>query len=485
MKRRAAAALAVIGLCGTAHAASWTMIEGTEPPNVTHRLFGALQVNYENHFGCERLEGLMGPAAANNGAWVNNCRVGPELRNDNDGFFLSNLVLGARGNLVPTRINYFLAANAGQNLANYQAFRTERAHDITLTDASLTFSYIPGARVRVGRFKKPGPEEVYQGLDATDYVFLTDFAQRVQIERMIEGNAKNTAAIPGQGFGSQPGGTGTPTGNIKEYADDADVGRDTGVQLFDAFKRGSWTHAYAVMFAKGEGIHGFDVADDKYDRNLYWSSEYDLPGGKGPLKHGVKLYAYHQDGVRQFIIDPAGTKSEEFDKIRYGIGFKAIGHLFGEERGKHRLAAELMYAEGMIHYTPTANAAEAPFGGLVQIAAERENKARGTTVDYGYYLNKHWQFDLRYSRNNLLYEQVGTVYWNSADERVLEYWTLGFNYHFTPSTRLTFDYEFRDVSAPNPATMGTPAQNAQTTNNANVVTGSVGDRIGLRLTHKF
>jgi hypothetical protein len=45
--------------------------------------------------------------------------------------------------------------------------------------------------------------------------------------------------------------------------------------------------------------------------------------------------------VRQFIVDAAGTKSEKFDRIRYGIGAKALGEIFGEGRGKHRLGFEL------------------------------------------------------------------------------------------------------------------------------------------------
>jgi hypothetical protein len=183
--------------------------------------------------------------------------------------------------------------------------------------------------------------------------------------------------------------------------------------------------------------------------------------------------------VRNFIVDSSGTQSRDFDIIRYGIGAKALGYLFGEDRGKHRLGFELMFADGMINYTPTANAADAPYGGLIQVAAERGNKARGITLDYGYYLNKNWQFDIRYSRNDLLYETANTAYWTKADERILEYVTLGLNYGFTPKTRLTFNYEFRNVVAPNPAATAT------TTSNQNVITSSVGDRVGLRLTHSF
>jgi hypothetical protein len=144
-----------------------------------------------------------------------------------------------------------------------------------------------------------------------------------------------------------------------------------------------------------------------------------------------------------------------------------------------------MFADGMINYTPTANTADAPFGGLVQFAAEEGNKAKGITLDYGYYLNKRWQFDVRYSRDNLLYEQANTAYWNRADERVLTYTTLGVNYYFAPKTRLTFNYEFRKAEAPNPVLKPDGTINLGPTINASEITGSVGDRVGLRLTHSF
>src|SRR5512139_3157159 len=476
-----AAACAAAGLSsgGSSQAANWVMMYGTEPANSTHRLQGAVQLTYENNFDCKEPERLLGPAAVNNGYVVNNCRVGPELRDSESGLYLQNLMLGVRGNLIPDRINYHVAANAGENVANYHPYKTEREYPASLVNASVSFHYIPGVRVRAGLQQKPGPEELYQGLEATDYVFLTDFVQRVQIERFIDGNAKGIKAIPGQGYGGQQANGRDPiTGNVSRWGYDADAGRDWGVQFFDTFKRDKWTHTYSVMLANGNGIHRGDNNSDK-DLNLYLSSEYDLPGGKGPFKHGLKLYGYHQKGVRNFVINAGGTQSQDFDRIRYGIGAKAIGHLFGEDRGRHRLSFELMFAEGMINYTPTANAADAPYGGLVQFAAEEGNKAKGLTLDYGYYLNKRWQFDARYSRDNLLYEQANTAYWNRADERVLTYTTLGVNYYFAPKTRLTFNYEFRKAEAPN------PAATAAATNNANQITGSVGDRVGLRLTHSF
>lgn len=471
-------------------AADWIMIQGTEPEKVSHRFFGAMSLSYSNYLGCEPLSGMAKPNGTptgdlnagpglNNGYYVNNCRVGPELDNDNKDYNLDILVLGARGNIKPGKVNYFLAANFGQNAANYKPLNTTREYMGSLTDASVTLSYLPGARVRVGLFKKPGPEELMESLKMKDFIYPTDFVRRDQVERFVDGSAKGTTPIDGQGY----------VDSISTYANDADVGRDWGIQVFDSFKTGKWSHTYAAMLANGNGIHQTDNNNEK-DLNLYFSSEYDLPGGKGPEKHGVKLYAYHQSGVRNYIIDAQNHKSEDFDRIRYGIGIQALGRFFGESGHKHRFGMDLMFAEGMVLQSATTSCTNCPYGGYLQIASERENKAKGTTIEYGYYLNKHWQFDARYSRNNLLYETVDNKYWADSDERIITEMALGTSYHFTPKTRLTFNYVFRKSEAPNDVTTAstniTDINNALVkTSNAENSTSTVGDVVGVRLMHFF
>jgi len=494
----AAATLVALGLPSQGWAADWLTLQGTEAADTTHKVFGAAQLTYTSN-DCNALSGMAAPNGTptgnpkagpglNNGLYVNNCRVGPEFR-DTSGLVADTLLLGARGNLIPDRINYFLAVNAGENATTYLPFKTSRERLLSLTDASVTLSYIPGARIRAGLFKKPGPEELLQGIETADYIIPTDFMARVQVERFARGNSKSGAAIAGQGY----------AGNISSYGYDSDAGRDWGVQLFDAFKQGAWTHSYAVMLGNGNGIHLKDEGyNGKKDINLYWSSEHDLsgyspfyalPATKGPLKHGVKLYAWHQQGVRNFETDASGTKSQDFDRIRYGVGVKALGHLFGENRGEHRLGVELMWANGMVFTAPTGNVAEGLFGGnTLQFAAEKGNKAQGVAVDYGYYFDKNWQFDLRYSKDDLLHETAGV--WLPVDRRVYTDITLGTSYHFTPKTRLTFNYTLRDVGAPNAAvpTAATAAainNAAVATNNNNVLTATVGNRMDIRLTHTF
>ncbi|MFO1267419.1 MAG: hypothetical protein U1F67_11965 [Rubrivivax sp.] len=481
----AAGAFAALALSGQAPAADWVMLQAMEPPATTHRFFGIAQVSYTNYYGCKKLQGLVNPQNDSattahgllNGSYNALCRTGPELRDRRDDFNVDNLAVGVRGNLIPGKINYFLMANFGQNAANYRPLDTARAHWVSLTDATMTFSTIPGLRVRAGLMRKPGPEELYQAAGATPYIWPSDFIARVQTEKFVRTNSKGTAFIPGQGYSNAA---------ASYHGWGADAGRDWGVQFFDAFKAGAWTHTYAVMLGNGSDIHSLRDYNNDKDLNLYFATEYDLPGGKGPDKHGVKGYAYHQSGTRNFEIDAAGSLSSDFDFTRHGFGVKALGEVFGAGSGKHRLGLELMYANGMIFYTPTGNVVDEAFGGQIQIGAEKGNKARGLTLDYGWYLSDTWDFGLRYARHDVFYRTIGTAIWNDADKRIIEQLAFAVNYNHSPATRISFNIEQRDARAPNPVTVGPNAAfMARATNNANIVTNAVGARAGLLVTHQF
>jgi hypothetical protein len=480
-----AVALAALGLSGRALPADWVMLQAMEPPTTTHKVFGIGQISYTNFHGCDRMQGLVNPNNGSattahgqlNGAYNALCRVGPEFRDRQDDFNLDNLAIGLRGNLIPGKINYFLMANFGQNAANYAPLDTSRDQLVSLTDATMTFSYIPGVRVRAGLMRKPGPEELYQAVGATPYIWASDFIARVQTEKFVRTNSKGTAFIPGQGYSNA---------SASYTGWDADAGRDWGIQFFDAFKTGKWTHTYAAMVGNGSGIHSLRDYNSKKDLNLYFSTEYDLPGGKGPAKHGVKGYVYHQRGTRNFEISAAGDPSRDFDFTRHGFGVKALGELFGQGRGKHRLGVDFMYANGMIFYTPTGNVVDEAFGGQIQIAAENGNEARGITFDYGWYMGDKWDFGIRYARHDILHKNIGTATWGDADERIIKQLTFAVNYNYSPATRITFNIEPRDAKAPNPVTTGPNATfNARATNNANIVTDAVGTRFGLQVTHQF
>lgn len=481
-----AAAAAAMGLSGQAGAVDWVMGQGTEPPSTTHRFFGIGQLSYTNNYGCNSMSGMVNPNNGSartahgllNGSYIAQCRGdGPELRDKKDGFSLDNLAFGLRGNLIPGKINYFVTVNAGMNAANYEPLDTSRDKVISLTEATMTFSYIPGVRARAGLMRKPGPEEMYQAIDVNPYIWPTDYIARVQTERFVHTNTKGTTPIPGQSYGA---------GSSSYSGWDSSAGRDWGIQLFDAFKFGKWTHTYAAMVGNGSGMHSVKDYNGEKDLNLYLSTEYDLPGGKGPNKHGVKGYVYHQRGTRNFEINAAGDHSRDFDFTRHGFGVKALGEIFGEGRGKHRLGLDLMYANGMVLVSSTGSVVDEAFGGQINIAAEKGNKARGLTLDYGYYLSEKWNFSVRYSQDDLLYATVNNNFWRPEDKRVIKHLTFGVTYNFTPMTRLAFNIEGRDAKAPNPVVSGASAAfNARATSNANNAADSLGSRVGLQLTHHF
>lgn len=479
--------------CGASavQAADWIMQQGTEPADTgAYRFFGAGWLTYANNYGCDAFSGLRAPngtpngspsggPALNNGEYHNACVVPPEF-GDTRETNLDNLTAGIRGNLIPGRINYFFAANAGQNFFNYLPFQTSRHVVASVQDASLTFSYIPGARVRVGLFKKPGPEEI-QRAAPPEFIFVSASLAQWQQEIFVRSNAyfRTGLPIPGQGY----------LGGVASYGYDADLGRDWGVQAFDSFKLDRWTLSYALMWGWGNGIHLRENLNPHKDVNAELVAEYDLPGGQGPNKHGIKAYGYYQQGQRQFEINAAGTESEAFDRIRYGVGVRALGELFGEGNGRHRVGFDAMYGQGMIFTTPSGNVVDGNFGdGNLSIAAERGNKARGYTIDYGYYLGDKWRFDLRWGLNQTLYSTAGV--WQPADERRVEEWTLGVTHFFMPNLQLSANYQFRDFQAPTAVqpVANTPAaiNNASVaTRNQDIVTGSVGDRFAVRLIYTF
>ncbi len=445
-------------------AANWLMLQGTERPKATHKFWGFIQPAY-TYDSSDALSGLtFAPLVGNNGKRTAKNSVAPWF-DDDSRFHFRRARFGVRGRLTD-KINYFTLFEVAPNLLTYDPFG-ERARTVALDHLSMTFNYIKGARVRVGLFKTPGPEESFNAIHTMTYIEFTDFVARETLERFVTGAAKPAGSPLSPGLG-------TPTSVAYGF----NGVRDWGIQVFDSFKKGKWDLSYAVMIGRGEGIHESSDTDNNNDVYLYTSAEYDLPGGRGPFKNGIKYYSFYQTGKRSFQTDASGA---EYDRKRYGIGVKAVGRLFGG-RYKHRIAAELLFADGMLFLAPSGGVR----GGDLQIAAERGNKARGYTLDYGFFLNRHWEFGIRYHRNNLLYERVATV--NPGNERIFKEWTLGINYNFTPRKRLSLNYTIRDIEAPNAyvASGGfTAGAAAALTSDVQKIIGTTDNRIALQFTWVF
>ena len=346
----------------------------------------------------------------------------------------------------------------------------ERVRAVAIDHLSITFNHITGARIRAGLFKTPGPEETFQGVHTLDYIELTDFSAREILERFVTG-AEQPAASP-----SSPT-LGTPTNT----AYGINAVRDWGLQVFDSFKDNNWELSYAAMLGRGEAIQEKNRSANDLDRYFYASAEYDILGGRGTGKHGLKLYGWHQKGKRSFSTDPSNT---EYDRTRYGIGAKFLGRPF-ESRYKVRIGFELMKAEGMIFFAPAGGVAKGNVSsGNLQFAAENSNKSQGSTLDFGFYPNNRWQFDLRFHEHNLLHQAATSI--NPGNERNITEITLGINYHFSRKLRLTLNHIFKDVDAPTPyaSTTGFPptAVSDGIYNNVNTIVNTVDDRVLLQLT---
>ncbi len=456
------------------------MLQGTEHPFAPeHKFLGLIQpaYTYDTSNNLSGLTDSSGPPdfSPNNGKRLAITTVSPWF-DDNKKFHIRRAKIGVRGiftgalrNSFTSKMNYFTLIEVAPNPMTYDPFG-ERARAVALDHLSITFNHIPGARIRTGLFKTPGPDETLQGVQTLDYIEITDFTAREVLERFVTGAAK-PAASP-----SSPQ-LGTPTNT----AYGINAVRDWGAQVFDSFNSNQWDLTYAVMLGRGEAIQERKTTNENPELYLYTSAEFGLPGGIGPSKNGFKLYGWYQSGKREFSTDP---NKNEYDRIRYGIGTKLLGRFF-RSKYRYRLGVELMFADGMIFIAPAGGVANGNVrNGNLQIAAESDNKSRGATLDLGFYPNNKWQFDLRFHQHDLLYQTAQSI--NPGNERVLNDATLGLNYHFSRKLRLTLNYVFRNLKAPTPysSATGFPPANvsAGITDNVNTIVNTVDDRILLQLT---
>jgi len=447
--------LAILSLClflpaGT-YAVNWLMLQGTEPANVTHRLFIFAQPSYTQDLG-DAIS--LGPNAGKRAA---PSVIAPWFEDDNR-FHFRRARAGVRGhftgiarNAFTEKMNYFVLAEFAPNLITYD-FMGQREHAIVADHLSITANHIAGARLRFGLFKTPGLEETYQGIVAQDYIEFTDFAAREVLERFASGSSRASASV------GTNGSIGTPTSKSSGF----NGARDWGVQMFDSFKQDDWDYTYAFMLGRGTGISDSDRPQHPLEQYYYLSAEKDLPGGKGPWKHGTKYYSWLQNGVRVFESDPL---QQEYDRKRYGVGMRSQGMLFGLN-DRQRLDVEFMVADGMV-FVGTAGGVK---GGNLMYAAEDGNKSRAVSVDYGYFVTPHWEVMARWELHELLYATDGVI-WTEGDQRNVNTMTYGLQYHFSPKLKLAFNYIDRKVTAPN--------EDFAVVQN---VVDSIGDRYSFQLT---
>ena len=387
-----------LGAAQQASAANWLMLQGTEPAGSAPRakLWGFVQAQYQKDFS--------DPGAGD--VYIPPKLIGPNLETQ-DQFNVNRARIGVRGSNFPldSKTNYFVLVEIGRN-----AITNSGNGFVKVTDASVTFNHIPGARVRVGLFKTPGPEEGLQAIHVFDWINFTTVSNQLMLERYP--TAGYTPAAPAQTI---------PGANLNLIDNPVGAFRDTGIQIFDAFKSGNWETSYAVMVGNGSGLQMIDNDSNK-DTYLYLSTER-VYGGKGPRREGWKFFAWSHNGKR---IDP-NNPTNEFNRKRYGVGTKYLKRPF-------RFAAEYMKGKGMIFQGP--NRPAHMFNDL---------EASGWYTEAGWFVpNTKIELQARYD-SYTRDENHPTS--NPGDQSRFKTATFGAQYHFNKKTRVTIEYANRNFES--------------------------------------
>lgn len=432
MKKGLVAGLLSLAFSGAAQATDWLQLQGNEAPDASaFRYFGFVQPVY-THIAAEPVTALQGAAAAHNGKYSTLNLNWPNLERPSQ-FQVLRAGLGARGRFSDD-VNYLVALDAGQNGTTYYS-------DVVLTDASLTFSFIPGAHLRAGLFKLPTSEEALMAVNVSSpYVYNSNAVLYLLVGLPVQSaGAVNPAGASAASLSS----------GFSGY-------RDWGVQAFDTFKRGRWEYSYAAMVSNGDSIDRPQDSDGRKDLILRFQASwlFDGKGRGGPNREDVSAYAWRQDGSRLF-------GAQHYALVREGVGLKYL-------RGRYRVSAEYLRAAGMV-----VGGQAPPFVGQPFAAGVNEKAA-------GWYLEGGWRF-LPQWEANLRYDYLDFMTQTPANERELATATLGLKYFFNPGTHVIFNYERRGMKVSNPAAI--PAGAAR--DNALVLAGNLADRASLQLTWSF
>jgi len=424
-------------------ASDWLMIQGTEPEFIqkdgkkvkntiwTPYLWGFAQVKYEkNYSDTVEKNGINKSGFA---------YVTPNLKRQNQ-VQVMRARIGLRGVLDDdNKINYFTLSEFGYNGITKPLNHSKDTH---ITDASVTFRYIPYANIRFGLLKYPGSEEGMQARFASPFIHFTQMSSFLLLEKTPNSNKY------------QPNVTGNYVG---EPARSVGAYRDTGIEVFDRLGLDEkWALSYAAMLGNGSGLSWKNDNDNEYTGYAYLALEYSFGKGKGYYHQDFKSYLWYQNGKRAL---DANGQTNLYDRIRYGTGLRYY-------KEGLRLEAEYTGAEGMLY----AGAADTnPFPNTENwnfvVEADRNNKA------YGYYLSSAYEFYPKIEAM-IRYDELNNLTNSELKERIFKTTTLGLSYHFKGSTRIDLNYLFREGKAP-----GNSAAQGVLDNLDNIVT--------LQFTYKF
>lgn len=374
---------------GVASAADWTTLQGTEtgedPPMV--KPWGFVQVLGEGIVAGGPVEGL---SSATLSAFDGEVPVYNRVGSGDATFGLSirRARVGLRGAMPKTdeRVNYLFAAEFGDN-------GLTRLQPVVLTDASITLSYVPYARVRVGQFKMPlGEEALEMNPIAAEFVNFTNTTSQLLLENPSAGGVYVAGA---SGF------------------------RDVGVQVFDTVALGSGALSYAAVVSNGRmGTLDVDDGKDVMGRLAWAPVVWGEPDD--PHREEIQVFAFWQQGTRDVDGDRA-------DRIRRGGGIQV-------QRSGIHARAEVIQATGTLE-TGTSP----PFPGQ-PVTVAPEGQAVG---GYAFVKARRGVFGA-----GLRYDELWRRTESPADLRVFRTGTLDLQVEPTPRVRALLDVEARFLAAP-------------------------------------
>lgn len=458
MKNKILASALAIALVQSpvALASNWFELQNSEPSGApAYKFWGFIQPQYVTNLGGE-VNGIAAPAglAAYNGKTTLLNKVGPDL-NSRDQLQIFRARPGLRGVMPGTdeKINYFLLAELGNN-------GLTRERSPILSDASVSFNYIPGARIRAGLGRLPIGEEAMLGEPAMDYINFSGVTDGLLNERFVTSYTSTRAHAPVLGVQLKQ----------SQIVNAAGAFRDVGIEAYDWFRHEQWEYAYALMVSQGNGV-SFDNAANSgnHDVTGRLQASY-IFGGAGPRREDVTVFAWRQSGDRAY----AGSN---YSRVREGMGAKYV-------QGSLRLSGEYIRGKGMIYVgknPPFSDIGAPAFEPIDQMAVESTNESSGYYLDMGWKISPKWEADVRYD----LFDKMS----NSAfDERIAKTWTIGGQYFYSPALRFVVNYEFRTITTPDvttPGTTGTALQQQMQLADARIIADSMGNRLSAQLTYQF
>lgn len=437
--------LAIMGLSQTAEAANWVDAQGNEPANApAFKPWGYIQPTY-TYIDAGPLSGMGGAAASANGQYQIQNQVGPTFENT-DQLQLLRAQFGLRGRLTD-KINYFLLTDIGSNPTTVQ-------RPLMVIDASMTFSFIPGARIRAGLFKLPTGEEALISPPLTfSYVYYSAVTSALVQENFYQDVAGAPAGCAALG--------GSTTLDCGKVATANSAFRDWGIQVFDSFRKGHWEIGYAAMLSNGNEIENISDDNSSKDFTARLQTSYVFKGA-GPLREDANAFIWRQSGKRTY-------GGSDYDRIREGVGFRVT-------KNNIRISGEYIRADGMVPAGP--NPPVVPASGNLELPYNLnlapKGKADGWYLEGGWRFHPKWEIEARYD----VFDRNTN---DAAAQRLFKTWTLGGQYFINKTTRMTLNYEWREAEVPNPLAI----INAIQRNNANIIADNLGDRVSLQLTWMF